>query len=91
MDVIEQATAVAMVLLLLGSMLWWLRRRGIAVIGLPVGGRSRKMQCMERLPLGPHHALHLIHLGDTDLLVASAPGGCSLLHRRPHSNSEEVR
>jgi flagellar biosynthetic protein FliO len=91
MDVIEQVTAVAGVLLLLGGTLWWLRRRGVAGIGLSRRGSSRLMECLERLPLGPQHALHLVRMGDTDLLVASSPGGCSLVHTRPHVSKEAAR
>jgi hypothetical protein len=40
---------------------------------------GRKLECLERLPLGPQHTLHLVRLGDTALLVASSPGGCSLV------------
>ena len=79
MDVIEQMTAVALVLMLLGATLWWLRRRGLAVLSLTRRAGGRRMECVERLPLGPQHALHLIRLGDTELLVASSPSGCSLV------------
>jgi flagellar biosynthetic protein FliO len=79
MDVIEQMTAVALVLTMLGATLWWLRRRGVAVLSLTRRPGGRRMECVERLPLGPQHALHLIRLGDTELLVASSPSGCSLV------------
>ena len=91
MDVIEQVTAVAVVLLLLGATLWWLRHRGIAVFALPRRAGDRRMECLERLPLGPQHALHLVRLGDSELLVASSPGGCSLMHTRPHQDREAAR
>ncbi len=78
MDVISQMGAVALVLALLGAALWCLRRRGVSV---PLAARrgTRRMECLERLPLGPQHTLHLVRLGDTALLVAASPGGCSLL------------
>jgi flagellar biosynthetic protein FliO len=91
MDVIEQVTAVTMVMLLLGGTLWWLRRRGIAAFALPRRASGRQMECLERLSLGPHHALHLVRLGGSELLVASSPGGCSLMHYRPHANSGVTR
>jgi flagellar biosynthetic protein FliO len=91
MDVIEQVTAVAVVLLLLGGTLWWLRHRGIAVFALPRRAGGRRMECLERLPLGPQHALHLVRLGDSELLVASSPSGCSLVHTRPHQDREAAR
>ena len=80
MDMVSQFAAVAGVLVLLAASLWWLRRRGFAVA---MGARrtaGRRLECLERLPLGPQHTLHLIKLGDTVLLVASSPSGCALIH-----------
>ncbi|MBS1856534.1 MAG: flagellar biosynthetic protein FliO, partial [Acidobacteria bacterium] len=74
MDVIEQTMAVALVLLLLVGTLAWLRRRGWAAVALPRRTAGRKMECLERLPLGPQHALHLVRIGDAVLVVATAPG-----------------
>jgi flagellar biosynthetic protein FliO len=79
MDVIEQMTAVAGVLMLLGATLWWLKRRGVAMPALTRRAAGRRMECLERLPLGPQHSLHLIRMGDAELLVASSPAGCALL------------
>jgi len=82
MDGIGQMGAVAAVLGLLGVTLWWLRRRGVAI---PAVGRTRshrKLELIERLPLGPQHSLHLVRLGETMLLVAASPGGCRLIERR---------
>jgi flagellar biogenesis protein FliO len=84
METVSQLGAVALVLALLGSALWWLRGRGMA---LPVSSRrpGRRMECLERMPLGPQHTLHLVKVGDTTLLLASAPGGCSLVRSFPAS------
>jgi flagellar biogenesis protein FliO len=79
MDVIGQIAAVVSVLALLAATLWWLRRRGFA--GMPLARRParRRLECLERLPLSPHHTLHLVRLGEAALLVASSPAGCSLM------------
>jgi flagellar biosynthetic protein FliO len=75
-----QMSAVVGVLTLLGLTLWILRKRGLAQL-LPLRSRpARRLECLERLPLGPHHTLHLVRMGDTSLLVASSPNGCSLIH-----------
>jgi len=80
---VRQMAAVVGVLTLLVLTLWFLRRRGIAGI-LPARSKpARRLECLERLSLGPHHMLHLVRMGDTSLLVASSPGGCSLLQSFP--------
>jgi flagellar biosynthetic protein FliO len=79
MEAIQQMTAVAVVLLLLGATLWVLRRRGFA--GLAPGNKSagRRIECLERLPLGPQHTLHLVRVDETVLLLALSPSGCRLV------------
>jgi len=75
----EQMMAAGLVLVLLGGSLWWLRRRGMAAFSLPRRGGGRRMECIERLPLGPGHTLHLVRVGDRELLLASSPSGCSVV------------
>ena len=71
--------ALVLVLSLLGGALWVLRRRsGIGALTLS-RPRDRRVECLERVALGPQHALHLVRLGDRGLLVASFPAGCALL------------
>jgi flagellar protein FliO/FliZ len=78
MDWVRQLGAVALVLGLLSGALWALRRRSLA--GMPaVRPKGRRLQRVERLALGPHHALELVRMGDRALLVAAHPSGCSLL------------
>ena len=43
----------------------------------------RRMQVVERLPLTPQHSLHLVRIDGRLLVVASGPGGCSLLEEKP--------
>jgi flagellar biosynthetic protein FliO len=86
MDLGQQYTGVALVLCLLGTALWWLRRRGYA------GGAGRKaarLESLERLPLGPQHTLHLVRIGRTVALVSCSPGGCALLHTLPGEESQD--
>ena len=87
MDMIEQMTAVALVLTLLGGALWWLRRRGIAVVALPRRSGDKRIEVLERLPLCPQHTLHLIRFDRSELLVASSPAGCTLVKDMPAETS----
>jgi len=91
MEVIQQMAAVAVVLLLLGTTLWALRRRGFAGIAPRNKSAGRRIECLERLPLGPQHALHLVRVGGAELLLASSPSGCSLLQSFPGGAAEVER
>ena len=79
MELIRQIAAVIGVLTLLLAALWWLRRHGFAVTALARKPDSRRMECVERLSLGPQQTLHLVRLGNTALVLASSPAGCSLI------------
>lgn len=83
MDGFRQLAAVAGVLSLLAAALVCLRRRGIAGILPARSTYTRRLECLEHLSLGPQHALHLVRLGRTELLVASSPNGCSLVRSIP--------
>jgi hypothetical protein len=41
----------------------------------------RRLESLERLALGPQHALHLVRLGGSALLISSSAAGCALIHR----------
>jgi len=83
-----QLAAVAGVLTLLGLTLRFWRRRGLAGLPMARNKPARRLECLERLPLGPHHTLHLVRMGGTALLVASSPGGCSLVQSIPPETLE---
>ena len=91
MEVIRQMAAVTVVLLLLGATLWVLRRRGFS--GVAPGRKSggRRMECLERLPLGPQHTLHLVRVGETELLLALSPNGCALVETFARPTAEAGR
>jgi len=91
MELFQQLAAVAAVLALLAGSLWWLRRRGMAALTLPRRAGGRTLKSLERLPLGPQHALHLVRLGDKALLVACSPTGCRLLADLAWSEVETAR
>jgi flagellar biogenesis protein FliO len=75
MDYVRQMAAVGAVFLLLGGLLWWMRRRGFAAPGKARG--ARRMEVLERLSLGPQHSLHLVRWDGATLLVACSPAGCT--------------
>jgi len=87
MEDLQPIVAVILVLSLLGGLLFFLRRRGIATFpSLSAGagfGRqaasARQLKVVERVPLGAQHALHLVRVGERLILVATAPGSCQIL------------
>jgi flagellar biosynthetic protein FliO len=83
MDAIQPIAAVVLVLTLLAGSLFFLKKRGAASFPLPglVSRQSgqRRMEVIERLALGPQHALHMVRVGDRTLVVATAPSSCQLL------------
>ena len=91
MDVFREVASVAAVLCLLGAVLWVLRRRGWAAPGPLRRARGRRMECVERLALGPQHAIHLIRLGGRGLLIASSPSGCALMESFAWPEREDPR
>jgi hypothetical protein len=92
MEIMEQLAAVAAVLTVLVAAALWLRRRGLAAPVLPGRmTRGRRLESMERLPLGPQQTLHLIRMGERALLVASYPSGCVLLESRAWREVEAPR
>ena len=81
MESMQQALSVVLVLGLLGGVLWWLRRKGMAQFAFktPGSGKSRSIQVLERMSLTPQHSLHLVRVADRTLLIAASPAGCSIL------------
>ena len=82
MELIRQVLAVGGVLLLLAGSLWWLRRRGLARYGLRARSQ-RHLEAVERLPLGPQHALYVVRFSGRGLLLAISPAGCAVLESFP--------
>jgi flagellar biogenesis protein FliO len=68
---------VAGTLLLLAASIWWLRTRGL----VRYAGRrkGRRLETVERLPLGPQHALCLVRMGTRGILIGLSPAGCTVL------------
>jgi len=84
MESMQQALSVLLVLALLGGVLWWLRRKGVAQFALKsaVAGKRKSIQVVDRLALTPQHSLHLVKLEDRTMLIAASPGGCSILSEK---------
>lgn len=78
METVRQVLATMAVFAVLGGVLWLLRRGHGGRIGFRRKGAAR-LEAVERVPLSPQHALHLVRFGDRALLIAAHAGGCTLL------------
>ncbi|MDP9054985.1 MAG: flagellar biosynthetic protein FliO [Acidobacteriota bacterium] len=81
MDAIQPVAAVIFVISLLGGALLLLKKRGAAAFLMPglSGPGGRRLQLLERISLGPQHALHLVRVDGRTMVVTTAPGGCHIL------------
>lgn len=77
MDLTQQIAMVLAVFALLGGLLWLMKRRG----SLQLSGRraSARLEVLERVPLTPQHALHLVRISGKVVLIGTAPSACTLL------------
>jgi len=91
MDFVRQMAAAGAVLALLAATLWWLRRKGFAGVLPDRKTAGRRLECLERLALGPQHTLHLVRLGERALLLVSTPAGCTLVESVPRRQLEDSR
>jgi flagellar biogenesis protein FliO len=74
-DILQQLAAIAMVLALLGAVLWLLRRRNLIV---PRRTGPRQLMVVERVALGPQHSLALVQVNGVKMLVGTGPGVCEI-------------
>jgi flagellar biogenesis protein FliO len=81
MEPLQPMVATLFVLALLAGALFALRKKGAAAFRIPrlPSGGGRRLETVERLALGPQHALHLIRIDGRCVLVATAPTSVQLL------------
>jgi flagellar biosynthetic protein FliO len=91
MELIRQILALGLVFGLLTLALWSLRRRGLVRLGGTTRAKKglRRLEAVERLPLSPQHALHLVRVADRVLLIGVHASGCTLLESLPRQGFEE--
>lgn len=79
----QQLLAIFLVLALLVTTLWLLRRKGLASVNLSLpkkrGAGPKEMELIERITLSAHHSLHLVRVKDRVILIGLSPSGCNTL------------
>ena len=79
MDIARQALAIAFVFALLGAALWLLRRKGTSRLLRSRPAAGSPLTACGRLTLGPQHSVHLVRVGDHNLVLGVHPAGITLL------------
>ncbi len=80
MDLLQPFAAIILVMALLGGALFLLKKRGAASFRLPgISVGTRQLEVVERVSLGPQHALHLVRMGERRVLIATGPASCQVL------------
>jgi flagellar biogenesis protein FliO len=86
MDILKQSLAIMFVFALLSVALWILRKRGNIRIGF---SRDRAahgvLESRGKLALGPQHSIHVLRIGERDMVVAAHPAGVTLLYHAADS------
>ena len=80
METIQPVIAALFVMGLLLAVLLALKKKGM--LNFPVsqsGTAGKRIELLERVALGPQHALHLIRAGDRCVLIVTAPSSCQVL------------
>ena len=77
MEGLQQVWPVALVLILLGAVVW-VSRRALPRAWAREGG-ARSIESLERLALTPQHMLHWVRAGGREILVATHPNGCTVI------------
>jgi flagellar biosynthetic protein FliO len=80
MDIVRQSLALAFVFALLWAALWLLRKKGPIRFRYPGSRAGRNtLESRAKLPLSAQHALHLVRIGERELVLAVHPAGVSVL------------
>lgn len=91
MDIVRQSLAITFVFALLGAALWLLRRKG----GISIGGRTSlaargMLESRGKLVLSQQHVIHVVRIGQQDLVLALHPAGVTLLAEIPVKAGDET-
>ena len=75
----RQSLAIVFVLALLWTALWLVRRKGWAGMMPRVKTAPRMIESRGKLALTARHSIHVVRIGDRDLILALHPDGVTFL------------
>jgi flagellar biogenesis protein FliO len=84
MDIVRQSLAITFVFALLWAAMWLLRKKGAMRIGpRKIRGECGMLESRGKLVLSQQHTIHLVRIGQQDLVLALHPAGVTLLAELP--------
>jgi flagellar biogenesis protein FliO len=84
MDILRQSLAITFVFALLWTAMWLLRRKGRMRIGTGKNrGHCGLLESRGKLVLSQQHTIHLVRVGQRELVLAMHPSGVTLLAELP--------
>ncbi|HEV8040231.1 MAG TPA: flagellar biosynthetic protein FliO [Bryobacteraceae bacterium] len=84
MDIARQSLAITIVFALLWTALWLIRKKGGIRIRQRKGrGECRMLESRGKLVLSQQHTIHLVRVGQRELVLAMHPSGVTLLAELP--------
>jgi len=89
MDVIRQSLAITFVFLLLWAALWFLRKKR-GILFTPSRTNKGFLETRGKLALSAQHAVHVVRIGDRDLVLAVHPSGITLLCDLPRTSASHI-
>jgi flagellar biogenesis protein FliO len=91
MDIVRQSLAIAFVFALLWAALWLLRKKGAIQIGSrKTRGEPGILERRGKLALSQQHSIHLVRIGQRDLVLALHSSGVTLLAEFPATPGGET-
>jgi flagellar biogenesis protein FliO len=80
MDLVRQSLAITFVFALVWTATWLLRKQGkLRIASRKTRGERGMLESRGKLVLSQQHAIHLVRIGQQDLVVALHPAGITLL------------
>ena len=89
MDVIRQSLAITFVFLLLWAALWFLRKKR-GIVFTPRRTNNGFLETRGKLALSAQHTVHVVRIGDRDLVLAVHPSGMILLCDLPCTSVSHI-
>jgi hypothetical protein len=80
----QQILGLCFVFAMLGAALLLLRKKGALLAMVRAGSEPNgvDLRIRKRVPLTPHHCMHVVAFGGRELLLVTHPAGCTVINEQ---------